>query len=74
MCTGIRIMIINDPVFNKHFTATQHGEDIHIHKKNSDYWKISEESGIYRLVAWNKKYKYDVYFDNFDNLIDFITK
>ena len=67
-------MIINDPVFNKHFVATQQDDAIHIHKKHSDYWKITEENGIYRLVAWNKKYTYVVYFDNFDNLVEFITK
>lgn len=67
-------MIINYPEFNKKYTATQHDDGIYIHRKGSDYWKISEQNGIYRLVAWNRNYKYDVYFDNFDNLISYITK
>jgi hypothetical protein len=67
-------MIINCPEFNKKYTATQHDDAIYIHRKDSDYWKISEQNGIYRLVAWNRNYKYDVYFDNFDNLISYITK
>jgi hypothetical protein len=73
MCAGIRIMIINDTEFNKKFTATQEGDAIFIHRKNCGYWRISEEGGIHRLVAWGRNYKYDVYFDNFDNLISFIT-
>lgn len=67
-------MIINDPEFNKKFTATSQDDAIYIHQIKSDYWKITERNGIYKLVAWNRNYKYDVYFDNFDNLISYITK
>lgn len=67
-------MIINDPEFNKKFTAEQHDGAIYIHQKKCDYWKITEKNGFYKLVAWNRNYKYDVYFDNFDNLLSFITK
>jgi hypothetical protein len=67
-------MIINDTEFNKKFTTSHEGGAIFIHRKNCSYWRISEESGMYKLIAWDRNYKYDVYFDNVDNLISFITK
>lgn len=66
--------LLDDQILCKKFDVYETNDAIFFHKKDSDYWKVYKHGGMFCLLAWNMRYRYQVYFDDLSNLVDFVNK